>query len=192
MLNMFNSTANIYVSVGPALRRGSNESNGSHYRRPRHTYMISVEPHHFHLPGLPQHNTNLTHFEITQDTHTGYHGITAHSSRTAPGIVGNVLIAKSAQATVDKVRKALEQKLASAETVDDAYADDEDEHRLRGFLHALQDSGIIAKFDIDEFVMWIHGYAVDRSNGTAPTLIAYPRAHKEHQQKIIVHQSQTW
>lgn len=186
MLNMLNPTANIYISVGQALRRGSDDSDGSRYHRQRHTYLVSIEPHHFHLPGLRQHQANVTHLEATGNN------ITSHTSRTAPGIIGNVLVAKSAQVTVDRVRKVLAERLKATQDAEDAYADDEDEHRLRLFLRALQDAGITAKFNIDEFVMWTHGYAEDRSNDTAPTLVAYPRAHKEHQQKPVVQMSQTW
>lgn len=192
MLNLLNSTANIYVSVGQALRKGSAQSDGSRYHRPKHTYLISVEPHRLRIPGTPQHDTPLTHFEAITDPVTGDRSIATYSSRTAPPIIGHILVARSTQATVDKVRKALAEKFRSAREAEDAYADDEEEHHLRMHLHALRDHGLIAKFDIDEFISWTHGYAVERSSDLAPSLVTYPRAHKEHQRKAALHTSQTW
>lgn len=177
---MLISTANIYVSVGQPLRRDSDESDGSRYRREKHTYLISVEPHRFHIPGLPHHETTVTHFEAINNISSGSPVIVRYSSKTSPSIIGNILIAKSAQATTNKVYKILSESLASSAGSDDSYGDDEDEHRIKLFLHALLDHGMIAKFSLDEFMTWTHSYVMDRLNNEAPSLIAYPRAHKDY------------
>lgn len=176
---MLKSTANIYVSIGQALPRDS-ESDDSQYHRQRHRYLISVEPHRLHIPGLPQHAAKVTHFEAVKDDSGSSFGLARYSSRTAPGIIGNILIAASANTTPDKVEKILSNKLASPAARDDSFGDNEDEHVVRLFLHALRDTGLTTKFNIDEFIMWTHSYIMDRLNNEAPSLVAYPRAHKDY------------
>ena len=181
---MINGTANIYVSVGQALHRGSDGSQG--YRRAQHKYLISVEPHQFRIPGMPQHDATVTHFEPMKDEASGKYGIVKYTSKNAPGIVGNVLIADSTHTSVGKVHKLLSERLLStpgSEGMDDSFADNENEHFTRMFVHALQDSELVTKFRIDEFITWAHSYVADRLDNQAPALIAYPRAHKEHEQK---------
>lgn len=188
ILKMINGTANIYVSIGQALRRQSDESQG--YRRAQHTYLISVEPHQFHVPGMPQHQTTITHFEPMKDNTSGNYGIVKYTSKNAPGIIGNILIAESAHTSVEKVHKLLSDRLPStpeSRETDDSFADNENEHFTRMFIHALQDQDVAVKFRIDEFMTWIHSYVADRLDNQAPALIAYPKAHREHEKKSSKH-----
>ena len=185
---MNNSTANIYVSVGHSVRRGSDASHG--YRKQKHSYLISVEPHRFHIPGTPHHEATLTHFEAIKDADSETYGIVKYTSKNAPEIVGNILIAESAHTTVDKIHQVLSEKLSSsvAEGSSDSYADDEDEHWIKTFVHALQHHEMVVNFKVDEFFVWTHSYLMDRLDNQAPALIAYPRAHKDHEQKTSKHQ----
>lgn len=185
MFTMISTTANIYISVGQALHHGSDESQG--YHRQKHTYLISVEPHHFRVPGMPHHEATLTHFEAIKEPTSGMHGLAKYTSKDSPGIIGNILISESAHTTVEKVHKILSERLAASAASEDAYADDEDEHRLRTFIHALQEHEMVVRFKVDEFVLWTHSYLMDRLNNEAPALIAYPRAHRDYEQKASKH-----
>lgn len=178
---IINTKANIYVSIGQQPRRDSDESLA--YRREKHTFMISVEPRHVHIPGTPRHDAALTHFEAIKDVATSNYGIAKYSSKKSHGVIGNVLIAESAHVSTDKVHKILSEKLAMATKAledGDSYADNEDEHWIRAFVHALQDREAVANFRLDEFITWLHGFLADRVNDQAPTLVTYPRAHMDH------------
>lgn len=178
---MLNSTANIYVSIGQALRQRSEESHG--YRKPKHTYMISIETHKPHIPGLPQLEPAVKHFEAVRDVVTGKYGIAKHSSADSPGTIGSILVADSVHTSVDALHKTLRDKLDAETEADHSYGGDEDEHRVKTFIHALQDVGLVAKFRVDEFMLWTHSYLMDRLSNEAPALVIYPRAHRNDEQK---------
>ena len=155
--------------------------------------MISIEPRHFHIPGMPRHDAALTHFEAVKDIATGNYGLAKYSSKNSPGVIGNILIAESAHVSADKVHKILSEKLAIATKAHqdgDSYADNEDEHWIRAFVHALQDRDAVANFRLDEFITWLHGYLADRVNDQAPALVTYPRAHQDHDRGPSKHGSQ--
>ncbi len=180
---MVGTTSNIYVSIGGP--RDSGRKDG--YRKPLHAWMISVEPHYTHVPGTSYKQTEPLHYAATKDTETGAWTVEPHEITDEPGIIGNILIVESAHIQPDKIHGMLKEDMASSPSKDMASSDDEPEHWILSVIHGLQRRNIAQHFDIDEFIMYTHGYLANRLDNEAPALIAYPKIHKEPEKKSSKH-----
>lgn len=172
-------TSNIYVSVTGSAPNAS----GTGIENPKHSWMISVEPHHFHIPGTQQKHEEPTHFTATWDEKDGRHNVHLHQIDNEPGIIGNILIAESAKVSTDKFHQFLEEELASST----GGSPDAPENWIKGALRALQKHKVADEFNIDEFMTWAHAYEADRARGEGQALVAYPKAHKDHESKGSKH-----
>ena len=177
-------TSNLYVSVTRAL-------DGEHahgYRKPRHTWMLSVEPHQTHIPGTPHKHPEPTHFSAVRNEETGVYTITIHQIENEPAIIGNILIAESTHTSAEQVHKLLEEILGSnSPWRSNEHSGDEPEHWIRRAIQAMQERQMAQAFDVGEFMTFAHGYEANRMENDAPALIAYPKAHKNHEQKANKH-----
>ena len=116
---------------------------------PFNSQMISIEHHPFHVPGMPQKHEEPVHYAAARNNDTGSYTINTHSIESEPGIVGNIAIAESSNATAEQVHKILEEELASGAH---AKPSDEPEHWVRRAIHALQQKKTVEQFDVDEFI----------------------------------------
>lgn len=181
------STSNVYVSI----TRQPDKGDGHGTRRPEHTWLLSVEPHHsaVRVPGVSHKDAEPIHYGASLDHKTGKFTITAQPSENAPAIIGNILVAESAKTSVEKVHTLLEQALGPNSSLDKSNQQYEDEPELwiRSALHTLHQNQIGEQFDIDQFMTFAHGYMANRQEDEAPALIAYPKAHKEPEKKDSKH-----
>lgn len=185
---MVGASSNIYVSVtGP---QASVEHEG--YRREQHLWIISVEPHHTQVPGLSHKDPEPLHYTATKNLETGSYTVKEHDLSDGPGIIGNILIVESAHMSSAKLLEILEHDLGSTSKTSQSKDrqpsdDDEPEHWIRHAIHGLQHRKIADSFQIDEFMMFAHGYLANRLENERPALIAYPKIHKDHEKKSSKH-----
>lgn len=180
---MVGASSNIYVSVtGP-------QAEGKHdgYRRQQHIWLISVEPHHSAIPGLSHKDREPLHYAASKDPETGVYTLKSFEIADGPGIIGNILIVESAHVSSDKLREALEEDLGPTSPIskskDREPSDDEPEHWIRNAIHGLQQRKLAESFQIEEFMMFAHGYLANRLENETPAMIAYPKIHKDHEKK---------
>lgn len=174
--------SNIYVSVTGPL----DDKSDTGYRRPKHTWLLSIEPHHsHHIPGTPHKEREPIHYGASRNPETGVYTINTHPIESEPAIIGNILIVEAGNVSAEQVHKFLEEELgptASTTKTRDT-SDDEAEHWIRHAMRGMQERKISHQFDVDEFMMFAHGYMANRLANEAPALIAYPRIHKDHEKK---------
>lgn len=184
---MVGANSNIYVSVTGPLASSQHEG----YRRAQHIWLISVEPHHTHVPGVPRKDHEPLHYAATKDLETGVYTVKSHELADGPGIIGNILIVESAHISPDKFREVLEEELGPTSPIsqskDREPSDDEPEHWIRRVIHGLQERKIAESFRVEEFMTFAHGYLANRLENEAPALIAYPKIHKDHEKKSSKH-----
>ena len=187
---MVGTSSNIYVSItGPQL------DSGEPYRRPRHTWMLSIEQKPFHIPGTPNKHREPVHYAAAKNPDTGIYSINTREIESEPGIIGNILIAESAHASPEEVHQILKHELAEhappAPSVDGTAQDieDEPEQWIRKAIRGMQERKISAWFDVNEFMTFAHGYMANRMDkeADAPALIAYPKIHEDHEKKASKH-----
>ena len=173
---------NIYVSVtGP---RDSGREAG--YRKPQHTWLISIEQHPHHVPGTSHKTVEPTHYAATKNHETGVYTVNIHPIESEPGIIGNIIIAESVHASADQVRKIIEEALASGSDSSKS-SDHEPEAWIRKAIRGLQQQKIAHEFNIDDFMTFAHGYVASRLDNEAPALMAYPKVHRDHEKKSNKH-----
>lgn len=176
--------SNIYVSVTRA-RGGLGEG----YHRPLHTWMISVEQHvgMLHLPGKSSKEPEPVHFAAAINEETGVYTINTHPSASEPAIIGNILIAEDAHTSVDEVHRLLEQEFGQmsdrALQKHTSGQEGDAEHWIKNAIRTLQSSKHVENFPTEEFMTFAHGYEANRMDGEGHALIAYPKAHKKHEEK---------
>lgn len=185
---MVGSSCNVYVSItGPQDSERRSSGQQKHYRRPQHTWLISIEPHHSHLmPGIGHKDKDRepVHYVATWDPEAETYTIDTHSLVRDPGIIGNILIVEEAHVSTERLHSMLKEDLSPlSPRKDHASSEDEPEHWLRGAIHGLQHRKVAQPFDVDEFLMFAHGYVANRLENEAPALIAYPKIHKEADKK---------
>lgn len=166
--------ANLYVSVTRAQR-----AEGEGYRRALHTWMLSVEPHPFHVPGTHHKDIEPIHYTASKKDE-GY-TITTHPSTSEPAIIGNILIAEDAHTTPAYIHKILLQENTHSDCAGDA------EHWIQSALLAMQKHKVIESFDVDTFMTFARSYEASRMDGEGSSLIAYPKLHKEPEKKTSKH-----
>jgi len=166
---MFGSKSAILVSISIDYEQARGEDEGGkHYMRPRHTWMISVQPHKHLLPGHKAAET--VRYTSTVDPNSGEH-VVQQTDGGSHGIAGNVLIREAAHATPDEVLQLLRSKAHETEATEDSEA------WVRRALHALQQREVIDLFDVGEFMTFAHSYLGTRTDGTgstAPAQVLYP------------------
>ena len=178
------STSNIYVSVTQA--KDKDHRHG--YRRPQHIWMLSVEPHHMHIPGTPRKETEPIHYTAKMDEASGVYTIKVHQPENEPSIIGNILIAESAHTSAEQFQSMLEDVLGPKSSGKSGVKDSDDpEHWIRTALHAMHERNIAEKFNLEEFMTFAHGYEANRIDKEAPALVAYPKIHKDHEKKANKH-----
>ena len=180
---MVGGTSNVYVSV----TRAPDSVHGGDYRKPRHTWMISIEPHHLHLPGTPRKDPEPIHYAATRNEETGVYTINTHQTESEPAIIGNILIAESVHTSAEQVHTLLEEILGPNSSRSGKAGGEEPEHWIRIALRAMQERKIAEAFSLDEFMTFAHGYEANRMDNEAPALIAYPKIHKDHEKKASKH-----
>lgn len=176
--------ANIYVSIA----RPASEPHQETYHRSRHTWMLSVEPHHTYIPGVKRKDPEPVHYAATRNEETGIYTIKTHQAESEPVIIGNILVVESAHASPEDIHKLLEELLgpgSSTKTKDGG--SDEPEHWIRRALRAMQKQNIAQQFDVEEFMLFGKSYEENRMENEAPALIAYPKIHKDHEKKTNKH-----
>ena len=177
-------TANVYVSVTRAL----DEKNANGYRKPQHSWMLSVEPHHTHIPGTQHKDVEPIHYAAFRDEETGIYSIRQHSSDNEPAIIGNILIAESVHTSPEQVHVILELVFNPSDPSKAGAHDGDDlEHWIRTAVHAIQEHKIAHPFNVDEFMTFAHGYEASRMENEAPALVAYPKIHKDYEKKANKH-----
>lgn len=145
-------TANVYVSVTQALDAPHQET----YQRPRHSWMLSVEPRHTNnpIPGIHRKDPEPVHYAAARNEETGVYTINTHQMESEPAIIGNILVVESGKTSPEDIHRLLEELLGS--TAPSGHKDggnDEPEHWIRRVLHAMQKKNIAETFDIDEFMV---------------------------------------
>ena len=186
------STSNIYVSVtGP-----KDNDHGSGYRRPEHTWMISVESHHIGVVGMPHKQKEPIHYAASRNMETGVYTINTHEISAGPGIIGNILIAESANVSAEKIHEILEEEIGpssppAASSKPSSKGSDpsgeEPEDWIRKAIQGFQKRKVAEPFDVEEFMMFAHGYTANRVENETPALIAYPKIHKDAEKKSSKH-----
>lgn len=188
---MVGTSSNIYVSI-----TGPQQADSEHgYRRPRHTWMLSVEQKPFHVPGTPNKHREPVHYAAAANRETGVYTINTHEIHSDPGIIGNILIAESAHASPEEVHRILKAELAEhappAPSIEATSPDidDEPEQWIRRAIRGLQENKMADWFDVNEFMTFAHGYMANRMDTEAdsPALIAYPKIHEDHEKKASKH-----
>ena len=183
-------TSNIYVSVTQAVETQGRETGTGHtYRKPQHIWMLSIEPHHLRMPGLPHKHPEPVHYAATRNEDSGYYTIDTHSTASEPAIIGNILIVESAHTSAEQIHKILAESLGPSSFVrasEDASVD-EPEQWIKKAIRALHEHKIGEAFNLDEFMMFAKGYEANRMDKEAPALIAYPKVHKDHEKKANKH-----
>lgn len=182
------ATSNIYVSVtGPQSEKEQHDG----YRRQRHIWLISVEPHHTYtsqVPGMGNKDHEPLHYAASKDPETGVYTLKSFEVADGPSIIGNILIVENGHVSTDKLREVLEEELGSRSSASQSKdSDDEPESWIRRAIHSLQHRKIADSFAIEEFMMFAHGYLANRLEGETPALIAYPKLHKDHEKKSSKH-----
>lgn len=176
--------SNIYVSVTRA-----RNTVGEGYHRPLHTWMISVEQHTgiLHIAGKSDKDPEPVHFAAEINDETGVYTINIHAATSEPAIIGNILIAEDAHTSVDEVHRLLEQEFGQSSDRSlhkHTSGEGEDaEQWIKNAIRTLQSSKHVEKFSAEEFMTFAHGYEANRMDGEGHALIAYPKAHKEHEKK---------
>jgi hypothetical protein len=150
--------------------------------------MLSVEPHHTHIPGIPRKDPEPIHYAVARDEDTGTYTINTHQAESEPAIIGNILVVESAKTSPEDLHKLLEELLGpNSPSKHKDGGDDEPEHWIRRALHAMQKQKIAEEFDLEEFMIFGHSYAASRMENEAPALVAYPKIHKDHEKKANKH-----
>lgn len=153
--------------------------------------MLSAEPHKLHFPGLSPSRAKPMHYTARFDKNARSYSINSTSAEAQSSkIIGNILIAKSANGSIETIFAILKQKLtqegqASADLPSEQTPEDEPEHWIRKALHGLQAEGLVDKFDVGEFMTFAHAYAVRREEPEqpAPAMVVYPKLSKDHAKK---------
>ena len=172
---MFGSKTAIYVSIGNGYEYVQHEKR--HRLKPRHTWMLSLEPRTHQLGGKRPHRE---HYSATWDIRQNRYELHPVSG-TNFGIVGSVRLTKSAQVSSERIAKLLEQGLdiGYANSPAEQTAVEGPEHWIRAALNELQIQGVIFSFDVDEFIAFAHRYVAKRldpgSGILMPAIIPYPR-----------------
>jgi hypothetical protein len=176
--------SNIYVSVTRA-KKGEGET----YHRPQHSWMLSVEQHHFHIPATPHKDPEPVHYAAQKVD--GVYNINTHPATSEPAIIGNILIAENASTSPEEIHKLLEEELGSVSkrSVEDHRDSDagDAEHWIQVVLKGMQGKKIIDAFPIEEFMTFAHGYEASRMDGEGHALLAYPKLHKDSEKKSSKH-----
>ncbi|KAK3645392.1 hypothetical protein LTR56_009119 [Elasticomyces elasticus] len=183
VLHTYKSNCNIYVSASPAhAAKDCGECDTGRYHRTQHTWLISVEPHKHHMPFVPQHKLEPTHFSANWKD-DGYH---VHTHSTG-GVIGTILVKEGAKGDVEHIQQVLQAALkpTPANTSSNQTPDDENDRWVKKGLHALQTDKITDTFDLAEFMTFAHG--ANRLDSDAPARIAYPGLHKDHKEKSSKH-----
>jgi len=179
--------ANIYLSVTRAVDIPHQET----YHRPIHTWMLSIEPHHTHFAGVGRKDPEPIHYSASRNEETGVYTIKTHQAESEPLIIGNILVVESTHASPEDIHKLLEELLgpgSQTKSKDDGGGnDDEPEHWIRRALHAMQKRNIAQHFDIEELFIFARSYEARRMEDEAPALVAFPKIHKDHEQKASKH-----
>lgn len=143
-------STNIYVTAVKGDGFGE-EVKGQRYRRIRHKWLLSVEPHKRSLLGR-EHKAELIHFHADRMDEDAAFEIQRHGGK---GIIGTVLIKEKAHVDVDHLREALSDDLNAANSSE--VCEDSDRW-LRKVLHLLQDHKYTDEFSVDDFMTFAHGY----------------------------------
>jgi hypothetical protein len=180
-------TSNVYVSVTKAANTRHQET----YRRPLHSWMLSVEPHHTNIPipGIHKKDPEPIHYAAARNEETGIYTINTHSIESEPAIIGNILVAESAKTSPEDIHRLLEELLGSGSSSkqNDSSDNDDPEYWIRRALHAMQKQSLAEAFDLEEFMTWARSYEARRIENEAPALVAYPKVHKDHEKKANKH-----
>ena len=150
--------------------------------------MLSVEPHHTHVPLTPRKEHEPIHYSVTRNEATGAYSIKTHQIENEPVIIGNILVVESAKTSAEDVKRLLEEHLGSvspSKDKDGGY--DEPELWIHRALYALQKHGVAEQFDLEEFMTFARSYESRRLEDEAPALVAYPKLHKDHDKKASKH-----
>ena len=189
---MLDQKSNIYLSVSRGYDSASPDGP-PHYRKPQHIWMLSVEPHKHHIPGIPDKHPQPVHIGATWDEDSNRYSLHSLAAGSDYGIVGNILISDSASVKVDEIQKLLERHLDSSASGSSTasnlpskeFSSDESDHWIRLGLHVLQRNNTLEAFDVGEFMTFAHSFVAQRldEDSDAPAMIAYPHLHADHEKK---------
>lgn len=179
-LDVIMVTCNIYVSVAQPSDKGTNQG----YRKAVRTWMLSIESHHRHLPGLAHQDQEPVHYKATLNEESGALTVSEHSADSEPAIIGNILIAEDANTSPEKFRHIIQDACASGSPHGKHNVDEAPETWVWEAMRAMQEHKICERFSIDEFMTFARGYEAHRMNNEgSPALIAYPKIHPDHEKK---------
>lgn len=186
---MVGTSNNLYISIA----RPKPNDAVSTYRKPQHTWLLSVEPHSSHVPehvpGLPHKAHDPVHYAAIRDEDSGLYTIDTHSDISGPVLIGNVLIAESAHASAERIHQILTKAFTPSTTATSSkhLPDDQPEQWIGTAIRRLQEHKLCEPFGVDEFMAFTHGYEANRMDNEAPAMIAYPKAHRNHEEKSSKH-----
>jgi hypothetical protein len=172
--------SNVYISVTRAPQHYEES-----YRRTPHNWLLSIEPHSFHVPGTHKDDPEPIHYAALEDE-DGFITVSTRAAEIEPAIIGNVLIAENAHVSPEQFHALLEEVFGRKESVEHRASGQELEHWIREAVRKLQERKMIEAFNVSELITFTHGYEAVRLDSEGESLVAYPKI-KGHENKSSKH-----
>jgi hypothetical protein len=173
----------IFVSIyydGPksVSREESHQSRHSH----PHRWTILVEPHRHQRLSLHHTDPKPVLFLISRDhTSSSWASHSRHPEAVDDeSLVGKIHIGQSKHPSTVKIEELLRARLLP--DGGEWPLDRTSEHWARAAVHALQEGGVVERFDLDDFMTFARGYVAQRqvaaAQDLAPAAIEYAHVAK--------------
>jgi hypothetical protein len=182
------STNRTHIFVSIYHDRPRSASHGAHHdahHAQSHRWTILVEPAKHRRLSLHHGDTEPVLFLIARDYNSS--SWASHSRHLDPtdeeNFVGKIHIGESRNPTTVQVEELLRARLLPEG--EEWPQERTSEHWIRAAIHALQEGGLVEKFELDDFMAFARGYVAEReadaSEDVAPAAIEYARIEKpEH------------
>jgi hypothetical protein len=169
-----NDKTHVFVSIysdrgnSASKEEESQEAQHSH----PHRWTVLVEPHRHRRLSLHHSDPEPVLFLISRDHSSS--SWACHSRHPDPveeaHLIGKIHIGDSKHATIVQIEELLRARLGPDE--EEWPLDRTSEHWTRAAVHALQEGGVIERFDLDEFMTFARRYVEERQAAAAAEDVA--------------------